>query len=92
MQGTRVKDNTEPLELKPGEYTKSTNGDWWLFLPAIGTYNSSLARINSSVWSIIEHDDNTITVSPSIRQSTTRRDNQQVELWHGFLKHGEFTL
>jgi hypothetical protein len=87
MQGTRKQDNFEPINLLPGEYTKHENGDWWLYLPGMGKYKDSLARINSNVWSIIEHEDNTITVNPSIRQSTKDR-----ELWHGFLKSGIWSV
>jgi hypothetical protein len=36
---------------------------------------------------VIEHEDGTVTVSPSILISTCREE-QNVELWHGYLERG----
>lgn len=42
---------------------------------------------NLGLHEVTEHEDGTITVSPSILVSTSR-DGQKVEVWHGFLEHG----
>jgi hypothetical protein len=36
---------------------------------------------------VVEHEDGTITVSPSILVSTSR-DGKPLEVWHGFLERG----
>ena len=78
--GCRVHDTDA---LKPGEYGKHPrNGEWYCCTP--NGYAGCLREHN-----VIEHDDGTITVSPSIL--VTERDTerkQDVELWHGFLERG----
>lgn len=77
LQGTRLNDNIIPLS--KGEYSKQNNGDWLLCLPT-GIHG----RINNTTWNIIEHENNTITVSPSI--NTTCPDPNYN--WHGWLENG----
>ncbi len=77
LQGTRLNDNESPSN--PGEYSKWSDGSWMLCLPT-GIHG----RINDKIWKITEHDDNTITVSPSIK--TTCGDHKYD--WHGFLEKG----
>lgn len=85
MQGKRVKDETSVHEMNPGEYARTPespgypNGYWTLRLP-----NGLHSRINPAVHQIIEHEDGTITISPSIL--VTGGDGS--ELWHGYLEHG----
>ena len=52
-------------------------GMWWLYLPAGGVGNLSRH-------SVTEHEDGTITVSPSILVTNVRGDKRR----HGFLKRG----
>lgn len=47
---------------------------WWQVIAPDG----SLCSLNPAVHTVTEHDDNTITVHPSIVTPT----------WHGWLKHG----
>lgn len=64
--------------LAPGEYAKSPDGVWRCATP-----NGHAG--NLGLHDVIEHEDGTITVSPSI-QVLTVPDN--VELWHGYLERG----
>jgi len=91
MQGKRVE--LVPQEggfqsLNPGEYGKWTNGTWYGCTPNDEGCNLGAHRI-------IEHEDGTITVSPSILVTVSIRDpdNSQIlldskQLWHGFLEKG----
>jgi len=80
MQGKRVADGEWPEH--PGEYSKhkTDRGIVWFAvcpLPFIGG-PGSLANHN-----VIEHEDGTITVSPSILIEGHRGDR-----WHGYLTRG----
>lgn len=77
MQGKRRDDigDRYGLLFDPGDYGQ-INGIWHACTP-----NGHLANLSGH--SVAEHEDGTITVSPSIRVS-----NQEGELWHGFLEHG----
>lgn len=77
MQGRRVYDE---FPGNPGEYRKNVDGTWLLCLPT-GIHGT----INNKIWSIIEHEDGTITVSPSIL--TTVASNPELT-WHGYLEKG----
>lgn len=76
MTGKRkYPDKDGQLLLKSGEYGKSEAGTWFACPPNYHT--GCLARHN-----VIEHDDGTITASPSILiyDANTK--------WHGYLEHG----
>lgn len=75
-KGTR-QDNPNSLLPKNGEYGKDINGDWFGMTP-----DGHLA--NLSAHDVVEHEDGTITVSPSILLS---RPNNDI-LWHGYLESG----
>jgi hypothetical protein len=78
MQGKRKHTNDEgDLGLLPGEYGWSLYGSCWYCC----TPNGHMG--NLSAHDVIEHDDGTITVSPSILVS-----DDQSELWHGYLERG----
>jgi hypothetical protein len=88
MAGRRRSDDTEPRDLLPGDYLLRPNRmAMWLCLP-----NAELARLpvnegsapSTDVWGFTEHDDETITVSPSIWLKGERE-------WHGFLTKGTWT-
>lgn len=74
MIGKRV-DGSMPSRL--GEYSK-INGVWWIKVPAPGF---SSARIENH--EVAEHEDGTITVSPSILMAGT-----DGKTWHGYLERG----
>lgn len=76
-QGRRI---YEGFPNNPGEYAKAENGDWILCLPT-GIHGT----INDKTWKITEHEDGTITVSPSIY---TKSPNHPQYDWHGFLEKG----
>lgn len=69
------------LDLEPGEYGKDENGVWWARVPQANGFYAGPGRL--SAHEIIEHDDQTITVSPSILV-TGHHDRQ----WHGYLERG----
>jgi hypothetical protein len=75
MQGNRRPDKTEAHTLQPGEYVREAEG--WSICDPLGNIGGIDSR-----WSITEHDDGTITVSPSIRQRGTYGE------WHGYLERG----
>lgn len=68
---------------EPGDYGRHPgDGRWYAKTP-----NGHLG--NLSQHDVTEHEDGTITVSPSILvtlRDTERR--QDVELWHGYLERG----
>lgn len=76
MKGFR-KDNPESLIPYPGQYGKDVNGDWF------GTPEAGF-HANLSAHEVTEHEDGTITVSPSIL--VTSHEGQ----WHGYLRKGEW--
>ena len=69
-------------ELQPGDYAYALNEInpphqlWIMKAP-----NGDLGSLRGSVHQIVEHDDGTLTVSPSIQFETGQR-------WHGYLKAG----
>lgn len=66
--------------LAPGEYGKWKDGTWYGCTP-------SGEGCNLAAHSITEHEDGTITVSPSI--GIGDRSNWD---WHGYLEHGIWRL
>jgi len=80
MQGKRVEWDGESI-LKEGEYAKAPSGTWFCCTP--GNHMGSLGA-----HSVVEHEDRTITVSPSILITATNSKNNRQELWHGFLEKG----
>jgi hypothetical protein len=83
MQGKRFyPDDKRDFPNIRGEYMKQADGSWLLCLPT-GIH----ATINSKIWNITEHDDGTITVSPSIYTKSPANNEYD---WHGFLEKGIF--
>lgn len=74
MKGRRIYDHDYTVPLQPGDYT-IIEGNWYGKTP--NGYLCGLANHE-----VIEHEDGTITVSPSIKVST------DVEVWHGYLEKG----
>lgn len=88
MQGKRVEWQEQLFE--PGEYAKLPDGTWMGATP-----NGHGA--NLSAHTVVEHEDGTITVAPSIlvsrgghhdEKGNLVRDDTFVELWHGYLERG----
>jgi len=80
MQGKRVELIPQPggfQLLEPGEYGKWTDGTWSACTP-----NGHGA--NLSAHAVVENEDGTITVTPSILVSNNKDGN----LWHGYLTQG----
>lgn len=84
-QGRRV--YTTPAEgevyppLQPGDYFQLPNGDWYGKTPNGESCNLQHHKT-------VEHEDGTITVSPSIMISYVHPEKGRVELWHGWLERG----
>ncbi len=84
MKGRRVYDDADDpgLALAPGDYGKdSRNGLWYVRPPGENSMMGSLARHD-----VVEHDDGTITVSPSILIDYPNTDGGWT--WHGYLEKG----
>jgi hypothetical protein len=80
LEGHRVE--WESQILAPGEYSKLPDGTWYAATP-----NDHMANLTAH--QVTEHEDGTITVSPSILVSLPAQDGARaVELWHGFLERG----
>lgn len=76
MQGNRIDAQDNP-RLFPGEYGIFSDGAWYACTP-----NGHAASLRNHT--VTEHEDGTITVSPSILVSTAQGD----PLWHGYLENG----
>lgn len=70
MQGRRLPDGGHP-PMREGDYWRDEGGTWWVRPPRSGA-----GTIEDH--EVIEHTDDTITVSPSIDAGT----------WHGYLRRG----
>ena len=80
MIGKR-RDFTGSERLQAGEYGR-IEGQWYACTPS-----GDLANLTAH--EVAEHEDGTITVSPSILVSTTSPNKgTRVELWHGYLERG----
>jgi len=80
MQGKRTYVNEiGHLILDLGEYGKDKDGRWWIRVPKAGISMGYL-----DLHQITEHEDGTITVSPSILCD----DNGNGLTWHGYLERG----
>jgi hypothetical protein len=71
-------DGWERLNLQPGDYIRLHNGKLW----GLCAPNGDMGTIRPyKTHKVEEHDDGTITVSPSVRFETGQR-------WHGYLERG----
>jgi hypothetical protein len=78
MQGKRHDLTENDFILEMGEYGKDSDGKWYMRPPVSGFGMGSLG-----LHTITEHEDSTITVSPSIL-CAGHHDRQ----WHGYLEKG----
>ena len=77
-QGKRADLVDGRLVLNMGEYGKDAEGKWWARPPVQGF---GMGRLGNH--DITEHEDGTITVSPSILM-----DWGEGRTWHGYLRKG----
>ena len=82
MTGRRVPDGAHPV-LAPGEYGRDETGAWEACTP-----NGRRGALTAH--SVVEHDDGTITVSPSIQVDPvpSSRETGALPGWHGYLRAG----
>lgn len=77
------------VDLDLGEYAKF-DGLWYACapdpVPNDNPHCLDKYYANLSAHDIVEHDDGTITVSPSIKITVSCGDKELI--WHGYLKHG----
>jgi hypothetical protein len=69
--------NPFPEDSKPGDYWFSPVDQTWYAICPTGTVGSLAEH------EVVEHEDSTITVSPSILV-----DDLMGKAWHGYLEHG----
>lgn len=69
-------DNSIPL---PGEYGRSMDGSWYCVPPSEPELIGNLSNHK-----IVEHEDGTITVTPSILITQSWRNL----VWHGYIERG----
>lgn len=79
--GLRVYPVDGKLWLSEGTYGKDTDGRWLARPP--GCHMGSLENHE-----VTEHEDGTISVSPSILLSEGDGKGGMVEAWHGYLRRG----
>ncbi len=81
MQGIRLYPDAEGnypwSSIQPGSYFHKDGDGWYGMTP-----NGHMAALRKHACT--EHEDGTLTVSPSILVS----GNEHVQLWHGFLEKG----
>lgn len=89
MQGVRRDiDGTEWTTAKAWDYGKMTNElgwEWYCVVPSDAPYDEGCMFGNLSQHSVTEHEDGTITVSPSILIGQGKNNTTP---WHGYLEHG----
>lgn len=89
-QGRARPAETDVLDLEPGDYCVKQSRDGqriaWVCVP-----NGHVGRLEG--WTLTEHDDGTVTLSPSIlcHETTLFNENDQrvtIPEWHGYLEQG----
>jgi hypothetical protein len=97
ITGKRMPDRTDDTldGINPGDYYKNNQGNWEAAVPdpKLPDYMPEYCILpvcaNLIAHQVTEHDDGTITVSPSILVSTNWGPNQEYhEYYHGFLERG----
>ena len=90
MQGRRVPDVEDPHSthprLEPGDYRRTKRGGEWVWECRPPGDHPETVQGNLGKHDITEHDDGTITVSPSILIQTTWAGKPHE--WHGYLERG----
>lgn len=81
MQGKRQDLDDNYLVLEAGEYGKNQDGVWFMRPPQHDGFYSGMG--NLSAHTVVEYEDGTITVSPSILVT-----GHHGKRWHGYLERG----
>ena len=71
LHGHRRPDGSEKIGMAAGDYCRGVDGWWWIRPPV-----AALGPLTEH--GVVEHEDGTISVSPSIA----------CDEWHGFLERG----
>lgn len=66
-------------QVKPGDYFLMAPGRWFLCAPS-----GEHGQATNVVWTIEEHEDGTITISPSLHFNKSQNG------WHGYLQRGQW--
>jgi hypothetical protein len=92
FQGNLVEDFTEPHSMQPGDYSKhpyQRDGLWWPGKPFYYACTPNGYACNLQNHTIEEHEDGTITASPSILVGAAYDGGQiTATFWHGYLIKG----
>ncbi len=90
MQGRRLADDASIGDMEPGDYLlRSGRRMVWLCLPNGAQANlqvSDMTATDVRTWGLTEHDDGTLTLSPSILLHPSPPADPVG--WHGFLECG----
>lgn len=78
------RNDVPPWELEPGDYTVRQNADTGARVAWVVTPNGH-GPAHLEGWTLTEHDDGTITTSPSILAHPA---GPTLPGWHGFLERG----
>ena len=82
MEGRRVYPNEKgELSLAEGDYGKHPTSGWQVRPP--GHHAGGIGKHD-----VVEHEDGTITVSPSILLTDFDEKTGEKIQWHGYLEHG----
>lgn len=80
MRGRRLPDTERTFE--PGDYAKREDGKGWYIRPPGG--HIGWVSTEPGHHTVIEHEDGTITVDPSI----LHKKHDGTVIWHGYLREG----
>ena len=83
MQGRRHDFDSTVWDLEPGDYGKDESGMWFCRPPLEECGTGGLRK-----HTVVEHEDGTITVSPSILFYDKTDPAMQRVSWHGYLERG----
>lgn len=79
----RARPGAKPWDLEPGDYCVRVDADTGVRVAWVNTPNGNgPARLDG--WDLTEHEDGTITTSPSILAHATGDATE----WHGYLERG----
>lgn len=74
---------------QPGDYGKNSMGQWYARLPSFKEIDGADCSIGVQLnHSVVEHEDGTITASPSILWKAEDMPVYPEAAWHGFLERG----
>lgn len=95
INGNRISKETadDVTRIKPGDYWFDYELGYFLVCPPKLDFEGNIILGTLRNHSVVEHEDGTISVSPSIFiGGTFGSENKAIELFHGFLEHGVWRL